>query len=134
MIFLIGPRHSSGAHDSRPPLEWCGPMKVFFQGGRVAGVVDSWPETLVPSASNRSTPEWTLVDSPPRATKRDFGPGSLDRHAGAADLDAAHQAAERAGVAERDVLGAAIVPEGDRALLPAEAKGEFRPVTVLQKK
>ena len=51
---------------------------------------------------------------------------------GAADLDAAHQAAERAGVAERDVLGAAVVPEGDRALLPAEAEGEFRPVAVLE--
>jgi hypothetical protein len=38
-------------------------MKVFFQGGRVAEFVDSCPETLVPSASNRSTPEWTLVDS-----------------------------------------------------------------------
>ena len=29
----------------------------------MAEFVDSWPETLVPSASNRSTPEWTLVDS-----------------------------------------------------------------------
>ena len=29
----------------------------------MGGFVDSWPETLVPSASNRSTPEWTLVDS-----------------------------------------------------------------------
>src|SRR6185437_1018479 len=37
--------------------------EVFFQGGRVAGFVDSWPESLVPSASNRSTLEWTLVDS-----------------------------------------------------------------------
>jgi len=33
MIFLIGPRHSSGAHDFRAPLEWRGPMKVFFQEG-----------------------------------------------------------------------------------------------------
>src|SRR5215467_2417653 len=39
------------------------PDKVFFQGGGVAGFVDSWPKTLVPSASNRSTPQWTLVDS-----------------------------------------------------------------------
>src|SRR5690242_3312084 len=39
------------------------PNKVFFQGRDVGGLVDSWPETLVPSASNRSTPEWTLVDS-----------------------------------------------------------------------
>src|SRR4051812_46962919 len=43
------------------------PNKVFFQGrGRgVAGFVDSGPKTLVPSASNRSTPEWTRVDSGP---------------------------------------------------------------------
>src|SRR3569623_821875 len=34
-----------------------------FQGVGVAGIVDSWPETLVPSASSLSTPEWTLVDS-----------------------------------------------------------------------
>ena len=38
-------------------------MKVFFQGGGIGGFVDSWPETLVPSASNLSTPEWSLVDS-----------------------------------------------------------------------
>jgi hypothetical protein len=38
-------------------------MKVFFQGGGVGGFVDSWPKALVPSASNRSTPEWTFVDS-----------------------------------------------------------------------
>src|SRR5689334_23510993 len=63
MMMLVGPRRSSGAHDFRVPLEWRGPMKCFFRGGRVAEFVDSWPETLVPSASNRSTPEWTLVDS-----------------------------------------------------------------------
>src|SRR6476661_6907921 len=45
-------------HFSPQPLN-----KVFFQGWDVGGLVDSWPETLVPSASNRSTPEWTLVDS-----------------------------------------------------------------------
>ena len=37
--------------------------EVFFPEGDVAGFVDSWPEILVPSASNRSTPEWTPVDS-----------------------------------------------------------------------
>src|SRR3954469_15540571 len=43
------------------------PNPMFFRrGGRgVAGFVDSGPETLVPSASNRSTPEWTRVDSGP---------------------------------------------------------------------
>src|SRR6185369_10186094 len=56
----------------------------------------------------------------------------LIRSAGPADLDATHQAAKRPGVAQRDVLGAAIVPEGDRSLLPAEAEGEFRPVAVLE--
>ena len=41
------------------------PNKPFFGGGGrgVAGFVDSGPKTLVPSASNRSTPEWTRVDS-----------------------------------------------------------------------
>src|SRR5476649_1571987 len=57
-------------------------------------------------------------------------PAKSDRHV-AADLDAAHQAPERPGIAQRNMLGAAIVPEGDRALLPAEAEGEFRPVAVL---
>src|ERR1700761_2580689 len=32
-------------------------------GQDIGGFVDSWPKTLVPSASNRSTPQWTLVDS-----------------------------------------------------------------------
>src|SRR3954469_20862934 len=35
----------------------------FSGGWGISGFVDSWPKTLVPSASNRSTPEWTLVDS-----------------------------------------------------------------------
>ena len=36
---------------------------VFFGPPRVGGFVDSRPETLVPSASKRSTVEWTPVDS-----------------------------------------------------------------------
>src|SRR5690242_10253989 len=36
---------------------------VFFRGGRVGGFVDSGPKMPMPSASNRSTREWTLVDS-----------------------------------------------------------------------
>ena len=36
---------------------------VFSRGRDVGGLVDSWSESLVPSASNRSTPEWTPVDS-----------------------------------------------------------------------
>src|SRR4051812_28553589 len=35
-------------------------------GWGVAGFVDSGPKTLVPSASNRSTAEWTPVDSWPQ--------------------------------------------------------------------
>ena len=34
MIFLIGPRNSSGAHDFRAPLEWRGPMTVVFHEAR----------------------------------------------------------------------------------------------------
>src|SRR5690242_13470711 len=34
MIFLIGPRHARGAHDSRAPLAWRGPMKVVFPRGQ----------------------------------------------------------------------------------------------------
>src|SRR5579859_2444976 len=69
MIFLIGPRHCraftcalSGADNSRAPRGAL-QMKVFFQTVKVGGFVDSCPETLVPSSSNRSTAEWTLVDS-----------------------------------------------------------------------
>ena len=36
---------------------------MVFNERKIGGFVDSWPKTLVPSASNRSTPEWTLVDS-----------------------------------------------------------------------
>src|SRR5689334_23160822 len=51
----------------------------------------------------------------------------------AADLRAAHDAAIRAGVVDGQVLGAAVVPERDGAVRPAEAAGELRPVAVLQK-
>jgi len=37
-----------------------------------------------------------------------------------------HHAAEAVVVVDRGVLGAAIVPEGERVLLPAKAVGEFR--------
>ena len=40
------------------------PGKGVFSGGPgVGGFVDSWAKILAPSASNRSTAEWTLVDS-----------------------------------------------------------------------
>src|SRR5438034_9604044 len=38
-----------------------------------------------------------------------------------------HDPAEAVVIVDRVVLGAAIVPEGERADLPAEAAGEFRP-------
>jgi len=58
LLSLVGLKSRWHRHFSARP-----PNEVFFQGGGVSGFVDSWPETLVPSASNRSTPEWTLVDS-----------------------------------------------------------------------
>src|SRR6476469_7448949 len=61
---LIGPRHSRDAPDSRAPREWRAPMSVFSRGEGVPRIVDSWPKTLVPSASKRSTPSgllWTLL-------------------------------------------------------------------------
>src|SRR6476469_7651819 len=67
-MMFIGPRHSSGAHDSRAPLgrlvtsdEWRAPMRrVFSRGEGVPGFVDSWAKTLVPSESKRSTPSGLL--------------------------------------------------------------------------
>src|SRR5215475_14265314 len=56
-------------------------------------------------------------------------PGS--QQARATDLGAAHQAAEGAGVVNGEVLAAAVVPEGDRTGLPAEATGELGAMTVL---
>src|SRR5579859_889428 len=50
----------------------------------------------------------------------------------AADLRAAHDAAERASIVHRQMLGAAIVPECDGAIRPAEAAGELRPMAVFQ--
>src|SRR5271167_4676773 len=40
--------------------------------------------------------------------------------------DAVHDAAEAVVIVDRVVLGAAIVPEGERARLPAKAAGKFR--------
>src|SRR5689334_9368037 len=54
-------------------------------------------------------------------------------HPRAADLGAAHDAAEGAGVVDREMLAAAVVPECDRSRLPAEAAGELRTMAVLQK-
>src|SRR5579883_2946662 len=66
---LIGVRRvivQSRAHDddrTAPALAPGDGIGVFFSWDRIGGFVDSGPKTLVPSASNRSTPEWTLVDS-----------------------------------------------------------------------
>src|SRR5215475_9632716 len=59
LLSLLGLKSRWHRHFSPRPLD-----RVVFSGGRgVGGFVDSWPKTLVPSASNRSTPEWTRVDS-----------------------------------------------------------------------
>src|SRR6478752_1996881 len=52
MMMLIGPRHSSGAHDFRAPLEWRAPMKVSFQE---VGSVDSWTLGPKPLCHRRPT-------------------------------------------------------------------------------
>jgi hypothetical protein len=60
------------AHDSDCVTAVARSNGGVFQAADFDGFVDSWPETLVPSASNRSTPEWTPVDSvdpPPRAIR-----------------------------------------------------------------
>src|SRR5262245_56140329 len=48
------------------------------------------------------------------------------------DLHAPHEAAEGAGVLDRQVLHAAVVPEGHGAVGPAEAAGELRAVTLFE--
>src|SRR6478609_7887950 len=82
MMMLIGPRHSSGAHDFRAPLEWRGPMTVVFHEAR-----DRWIRGLLarnPCAIGIE-PVHTRADScglrglPPRAIRRKshFAPGGL---------------------------------------------------------
>src|SRR5690348_8561483 len=85
MIFLIGPRHSSGAHDSRAPLKWRGPMKVFFQGGPGGGIRGLLARN--PCAIGIQ-PVHTRVDScglPPKghSTNSDFALAQSDDAAGA---------------------------------------------------
>jgi hypothetical protein len=58
LLSLLGLKSRWHRHFSRLPLN-----EVFFQRDKSGRFVDSWLETLVPSAANRSTPEWTLVDS-----------------------------------------------------------------------
>src|SRR5581483_2698909 len=66
-----------------------------------------------------------LLVPPPAAPVR-----SVQRPAG--NLRAAHDAAEGAGVVDGEVLAGPVVPESDRALLPAEAAGELGPVAVVE--
>src|SRR3569833_2542983 len=104
MIFLIGPRHSSGAHDSRAPQEWRGTKKGIYKEGGISGFADSWPEILVPSASNRSTSEWTLVDSVDSAkgdsTKSSVALGLLPLFPGRLDAGGAHAVGHGHGAQE----------------------------------
>ena len=48
------------------------------------------------------------------------------------NLNAAHVALELAGIVEGQMLGATVVPKGDRAGGPAEAAGEFLPMAMIQ--
>src|SRR5688572_29960684 len=50
----------------------------------------------------------------------------------AAHLHSVHEAPKLPDVIDRDMHGAAVVPHGDRAGLPAEAAGELRARRVLQ--
>ena len=58
LLSLLGLKSRWHRHFSPRPFN-----KVFFQGAGIGELVNSWPETLVPSASNRSTPEWILWNS-----------------------------------------------------------------------
>src|SRR6478736_6625892 len=85
MMMLIGPRHSSGAHDFRAPLEWRAPMKVSFRG---PGSVDSWtlgPKPLChrrPTGPHPSGLLWTpWTPAKGDSTKSNFAlGGELPRH------------------------------------------------------
>src|SRR6185503_12717073 len=67
MIFLIGPRHSRGAHVSPSATGVARSDEVFFQGG--AGWEDSWTPGPKPLrhrhriGPHRSGLLWTLADS-----------------------------------------------------------------------
>ena len=60
MITFVSP-HSPWPERSRVARS----NQLFFEGGRVGRFVDSRPPMPMPSASNRSTPEWTPMDSEP---------------------------------------------------------------------
>src|SRR6185503_6629837 len=107
MMMIIGPRHSRGAHDFRAPLEWRGPMKVFFQGGES---VDSWTPGLKPLCHRHPTgphpsgllwTPWTPAKG--SSTKSNFAlafhPRQRPLHGGALGGDMADQ---------HDLLGAAV--------------------------
>src|ERR1700742_2249391 len=55
---VVGPKIPMASAFQRPP-----PEQSVFQGWGVAGIVESWPKTLVPSAPSLSTPAWSPVDS-----------------------------------------------------------------------
>src|SRR5690349_16223485 len=70
MTMLIAPRHCAHSHALYGAPMISSALGVarshegVFSGAQgIGGFVDSGPKTLVPSASNRSTPEWTLADS-----------------------------------------------------------------------
>src|SRR5438045_6157638 len=88
---------------------------------------------MLPGLLAEPSPDWRgYLDADHRPQRRLQYPAILSTHGPAGDLRAAHDAAERAGVVDGEVLADAVVPEGDRACLPAEAAGELGPVAVLE--
>src|SRR5436190_2302811 len=88
---------------------------------------------MLPGLLAEPSPDWRgHLDADDRTQRRLQYPGILSTHGPAGDLRAAHDAAERAGVVDGEVLADAVVPKGDRARLPAEAAGELGPVSVLE--
>ena len=76
------------------------PEQGVFSRRDVGGLVDSWLETLVPSASNRSTSEWTLVDSVDsrhgRFDEKKLGASAAPRRPWSASARAARRSPSRA--------------------------------------
>src|SRR6201996_736485 len=73
--------------------------EVFFRGWGVAGIVESWPKTLVPSASSLSTPEWSPVESPQGLDESNFALVVLPKGQQAGDRQGGRGAAGRQGEA-----------------------------------
>src|SRR6185312_8943081 len=122
MMMIIGPRHSSGAHDFRAPLEWRAPMKVFFQGW---DSVDSWtlgPKPLChrhPTGPHPSRLLWTpWTPANVASTKSKFALGARCHRVAGGDHEDARDDERRGG----SPRGA-----GEAAGVVVEIPGEDRP-------